>query len=141
MITNLLFPITQSPLFFNGNTEPAGSARKDSVIQTRYDKFRPNAHNELTSVSLSDEHFTQESTELANGYKLRFIQDDSVKQTEVIIRAKTQDEEVERILSALGEDSRAMLLCETLSSSRLIDKNDIVIISKDGRYLSVKTVN
>jgi DNA-binding LytR/AlgR family response regulator len=78
---------------------------------------------------------------LANGYKLRFIQDDSVEQTEVIIRAKTQDEEVERILSALGEDSRAMLPCETLSSSRLIDKNDIVIISKDGRYLSVKTVN
>ena len=48
---------------------------------------------------------------------------------------------MERILSALGEDSARMLLCETLSSSRLIDKNDIVIISKDGRYLSVKTVN
>ena len=78
---------------------------------------------------------------MANGYKLRFIQDDSVEQTEVIIRAKSQDEEVERILSALGEDSARMLLCETLSSSRLIDKNDIVIISKDGRYLSVKTVN
>lgn len=42
---------------------------------------------------------------MANGYKLRFIQDDSVEQTEVIIRAKSQDEEVERILSALGEDS------------------------------------
>ena len=78
---------------------------------------------------------------MANGYKLRFIQDDSVEQTEVIIRAKSKDEEVERILSALGEDSARMLLCETLSSSRLIDKNDIVIISKDGRYLSVKTVN
>ena len=95
----------------------------------------------MTSASLSNEHFKQESTELANGYKLRFIQDDSVEQTEVIIRAKSQDEEVERILSALGEDSAQMLLCETLSSSRLIDKNDIVIISKDGRYLSVKTVN
>ena len=61
---------------------------------------------------------------MANGYKLRFIQDDSVEQTEVIIRAKSQDEEVERILSALGEDSAQMLLCETLSSSRLIDKKN-----------------
>jgi DNA-binding LytR/AlgR family response regulator len=75
------------------------------------------------------------------GYKIRFIQDDTAERTEVIIRAKAQDEEVERIIEALGTDAQTSIVCETLSSSRLIDKNDIVIISKDGRYLSVKTTN
>jgi DNA-binding LytR/AlgR family response regulator len=75
------------------------------------------------------------------GYIIRFIQDDTAERTEVIIRAKAQDEEVERIIEALGTDAQTSIVCETLSSSRLIDKNDIVIISKDGRYLSVKTTN
>ncbi len=78
---------------------------------------------------------------MEKGYKIRFIQDDTAERTEVIIRAKTQDEEVERIIEALGTDAQSFIVCETLSSSRLIDKNDIVIISKDGRYLSVKTTN
>lgn len=78
---------------------------------------------------------------MEKGYKIRFIQDDTAERTEVIIRAKAQDEEVERIIEALGTDVQTSIVCETLSSSRLIDKNDIVIISKDGRYLSVKTTN
>ena len=78
---------------------------------------------------------------MEKGYKIRFIQDDTAERTEVIIRAKAQDEEVERIIEALGTDAQTSIVCETLSSSRLIDKNDIVIISKDGRFLSVKTTN
>ena len=78
---------------------------------------------------------------MEKGYKIRFIQDDTAERTEVIIRARAQDEEVERIMEALGTDAQTSIVCETLSSSRLIDKNDIVIISKDGRYLSVKTTN
>ena len=78
---------------------------------------------------------------MEKGYKIRFIQDDIAERTEVIIRAKAQDEEVERIIEALGTDAQTSIVCETLSSSCLIDKNDIVIISKDGRYLSVKTTN
>lgn len=78
---------------------------------------------------------------MEKGFKIRFIQDDTAERTEVIIRAKAQDEEVERIIEALGMDTQTSIVCETLSSSRLIDKNDIVIISKDGRYLSVKTTN
>ena len=38
-------------------------------------------------------------------------------------------------------DTNKTVFCETLSSSQLIDKNDIVIVSKSGRYLSVKTIN
>ena len=78
---------------------------------------------------------------MEKGFKIRFIQDDTAERTEVIIRAKAQDEEVERIIEALGMDTQTSIVCETLSSSRLIDKNDIVIISKDGRFLSVKTTN
>lgn len=78
---------------------------------------------------------------MEKGFKIRFIQDDTAERTEVIIRAKAQDEEVERIIEALGTDAQTSIVCETLSSSRLIDKNDIVIISKDGRFLSVKTTN
>ena len=78
---------------------------------------------------------------MEKGFKIRFIQDDTAERTEVIIRAKSQDEEVERILEALGSGAQTSIVCETLSSSRLINKNDIVIISKDGRYLSVKTTN
>ena len=78
---------------------------------------------------------------MEKGFKIRFIQDDTAERTEVIIRARAQDEEVERIMEALGTDAQTSIVCETLSSSRLIDKNDIVIISKDGRYLSVKTTN
>ena len=78
---------------------------------------------------------------MAKGFRLRFIQDDTVEQVEVIIRARKNDEEVERILEALGVDSQKALLCNTLSSSKMIDPNDIVIISKSGRYLSVKTTN
>ncbi|MBP5161716.1 MAG: LytTR family transcriptional regulator [Spirochaetales bacterium] len=78
---------------------------------------------------------------MAKGFRLKFIQDDTVEQTEVIIRARSQDKEVEEILKALEMDTNRTVFCETLSSSQLIDKNDIVIISKSGRYLAVKTIN
>ncbi len=78
---------------------------------------------------------------MEKGFKIRFIQDDTAECTEVIIRAKDQNEDVERIIEALGKDAQTSIVCDTLSSSSLIDKNDIVIISKDGRYLSVKTTN
>ena len=75
------------------------------------------------------------------GFRLKFIQDDSVEQTEVIIRSRSHDEEVERILDALGNDKPEFIICETLSSNQLLDCNDIVMISKNGRYLTVRTVN
>lgn len=83
----------------------------------------------------------QESFSVSKGFRLKFIQDDTVEQTEVIIRARSQDKEVDEILKALDMDTNKTVFCETLSSSQLIDKNDIVIVSKSGRYLSVKTVN
>ena len=75
------------------------------------------------------------------GIKIKFIQDDSVDDIEVIIRAKSQDKEVERILDSLGEEVDNVLVCNTLSNEEMIDMKDIIIISKNGRYLSVKTIN
>lgn len=75
------------------------------------------------------------------GVKLKFVQDDSANDVEVIIRAKEQNEEVEYILKLLGKDVDDNIICDVLSSDKLIDIKDIIIISKDGRYLSIKTIN
>lgn len=75
------------------------------------------------------------------GFKLRFIQDDSVDQTEVIIRAKSQDEEVQGILKALGKERDDLIVCETLTSRELVFHRDIILISKSGRRLSVTTMD
>lgn len=74
------------------------------------------------------------------GVKIKFIQDDNAEDTEVIIRARSQDGEVEKILELLGRRSDDVLVCDELSSDVMIDTHDIIIISKSGRYLSVKTV-
>ena len=71
-------------------------------------------------------------------FKLKFIHDDSVNETEVIIKAKAQTEEVNKILELLGGEK---LSCQLLSDQQLIDMNDIIILSKSGRFISVKTIN
>ncbi|HHX70116.1 MAG: LytTR family DNA-binding domain-containing protein [Bacilli bacterium] len=71
-------------------------------------------------------------------FKLKFVQDDTVNETEVIIKAKAQTEEVNKILELLGGEK---LSCQLLSDQQLIDMNDIIILSKSGRFISVKTIN
>lgn len=75
------------------------------------------------------------------GIKIKFIQDDNAEDIEVIIRAKEQNKDVENILSALGTETDNVLVCNSLTKEELIDINEIIIISKVGRYLSVKTIN
>ena len=75
------------------------------------------------------------------GVKLKFIQDDQVQDIEIIIRAKEQNKEVEKILKQLEEISYEKIAGNILSDETMIDTNDIIIISKDGRYLSIKTLN
>lgn len=75
------------------------------------------------------------------GIKLKFIHDDNAKDVEVIIRAKEQDEDVERILKALDTITNNTMVCNALSNETMIDIKDIIIISKSGRYLTVKTTN
>lgn len=71
-------------------------------------------------------------------FKLKFVQDDTIKETEVIIKAKAQTEEVNKILELLGGEKFS---CQLLSDKQLIDMNDIIILSKSGRFISVKTIN
>jgi len=52
-------------------------------------------------------------------FKLKFIHDDSVTETEVIIKAKAQTEEVNKILELLGGEK---LSCQLLSDSQFIDE-------------------
>ena len=75
------------------------------------------------------------------GVKLKFIQDDQVQDIEIIIRAKEQNKEVEKILKQLEEISDEKIAGNILSDETMIDTNDIIIISKEGRYLSIKTLN
>ncbi len=71
-------------------------------------------------------------------FKLKFVKDETANEIEVIIKAKEQTEEVDKILELLGSDK---LSCELLSDNQLIDMNDIIILSKSGRFISVKTTN
>lgn len=71
-------------------------------------------------------------------FKLKFVQDDTLKETKVIIKAKSQTEEVNKILELLGGEK---LSCQLLSDEQFIDMNDIIILSKSGRFISVKTIN
>ena len=72
--------------------------------------------------------------------RLKFIQDDTVEGVEVIIKAKSQDEEVQHLVGLLGGEAQDALWCQPLAEEVPIDVGDVVIISKDGRYLSVKTM-
>ena len=57
-------------------------------------------------------------------FKLKFVIDETANEIEVIIKAKEQTEEVDKILELLGSDK---LSCELLSDNQLIDMNDIII--------------
>ena len=70
--------------------------------------------------------------------QLTFIQDDMTDGVEVIVKAKEKNADVERVLKLLDE-KKDTLLCNSITENEEIDLNEIVIISKNGRLLSVKT--
>lgn len=74
------------------------------------------------------------------GLRLKFLRDETTDGIEVIVKAKEKDAEVERVLNLLGGETKDVLICQTLTEESAIDLNDVIIISKDGRFLSVKTI-
>ena len=72
--------------------------------------------------------------------KYKFVQADTTDDIEVVIRAKERNKIVERIEKAIGGELD-FLVCNSLFDDENIVTDEIVIISKDGRYLSVKTIN
>ena len=73
------------------------------------------------------------------GIRVKFVADDAAEGIEVTVRAKERDAEVQKVLDLL--DDRTRISCQPLSGERDVDWDDVVLISKNGRLLSVKTVN
>lgn len=71
-------------------------------------------------------------------FRIKFIRDETADGVEVIIKAREQDETVKEILRKLGGEEN-LLPFEALSKNGIIFKEDIIIISKVGRVLSVRT--
>lgn len=73
--------------------------------------------------------------------KLKFIKDETANGVEVIVKAKERDRDVEKIIGLLGGETEDVIVGKTLTEEDAIDVSDVIIISKDGRFLSVKTIN
>ena len=73
--------------------------------------------------------------------KLKFIKDETANGVEVIVKAKERDRDVEKIIGLLGGETKDVIVGKTLTEEDAIDISDVIIISKDGRFLSVKTIN
>ena len=71
--------------------------------------------------------------------KLLFVKDETADGVEIVVKAKERNRDVERIFGLLGGETEDVIFCRTLTEEDAIDVNDVVIISKDGRFLSVKT--
>lgn len=74
------------------------------------------------------------------GIRLKFIKDETVEGIEVTVKAKERTQEVERAIALFGGEEEDVLVCKTLTEEDAIDVNDVILVSKDGRFLSVKTV-
>lgn len=71
--------------------------------------------------------------------RLKFIKEEAAQGIEVIVKAKERDEDVEKILDLLGGETEELIVGKALTDEDTVDIDDVVIISKDGRFLSVKT--
>jgi DNA-binding LytR/AlgR family response regulator len=75
------------------------------------------------------------------GIKFRFIQDDALGgDIEITVRAAEKNERVEKLLSVLSEHSGQMISCHLLSEKYDINTSDIILVMRDGRYVTAKTV-
>lgn len=72
--------------------------------------------------------------------KIQHVQDDSVEEIEVVIKSREGDPEAERIVDLLRKETSDALLCRTVSAEAEVNVDDIVLISKNGRLLSIKTL-
>lgn len=73
--------------------------------------------------------------------KFKFVHDEAMDDVEIIIKAKSQNKDVEKILNALSDTLVNKKVIEVNEMYNDIDINDIIIISKQDRYLFIKTVN
>ena len=75
------------------------------------------------------------------GVKFRFIHDDALgNDIEITVRAAEKNERVEKLLSKLAENSGQQISGQILSEKYDIDTSDIILVMRDGRYVTAKTV-
>jgi DNA-binding LytR/AlgR family response regulator len=75
------------------------------------------------------------------GVKFRFIQDDALgRDIEITVRAAEKNERVEKLLSLLSENSEWLISGQQLSEKYDINASDIILVMRDGRYVTAKTV-
>ena len=73
--------------------------------------------------------------------KFRFIHDDALgNDIEITVRAAEKNERVEKLLSKLAESSGQLISGQILSEKYDIDTSDIILVMRDGRYVTAKTV-
>lgn len=78
--------------------------------------------------------------------KVTFIQDENVEDVEVVVRAAARNEITDRILRSIEETKNGAIYGGAIyggaiTNEKAIDVGEVVIISKSGRYLSVKTIH
>ena len=75
------------------------------------------------------------------GVKLRFIQDDALGgHIEITVCAAEKNERVDKLLSVLSELSKQLASGQQFSEKYHINSADIILIMRDGRYVTAKTV-
>lgn len=73
--------------------------------------------------------------------RFRFIQDEAIDGIEVVIRAKGKNDEVEALLSKLSSEQNRVISASTLSQEYDIITEDIILVMRDGRYLTARTLS
>ena len=74
------------------------------------------------------------------GVKVRFIKDYGAKDIEITIKASEKNAEVDKIISFIEKENKSVLVCDSLVKGERIDLNEVVIITRGGRYTAVKTL-
>ncbi len=75
------------------------------------------------------------------GVKFCFVQDDELgDDIEITVRAAEKNERVEKILSTLMENSKQLTSGHLLADKGHINTADIILVMRDGRYVTAKTV-
>jgi DNA-binding LytR/AlgR family response regulator len=73
--------------------------------------------------------------------RFRFVEDDAVDGIEVTVRAKSRSNQVEALLSKLSEDAKELLSGQAFYDKYNIDIDDVILLMRDGRYVTVVTID
>ncbi len=103
-------------------------------------------HQGLKSLHTKSYPFTMITTTTGRGnlsvdVKIHFIQDDALgEDIEITVRAAEKNDRVNRLLSVLSEHSEQSVSSQQFFEKYLLYPSEIILIMRDGRYVTAKTV-